>query len=142
MTVNGERYRRMITEFLLPQLEDLEEEDLWFQQDGATCHTARQTTQLLRDKFPDRLISSNGDYRWPPRSCDLSPLDFFLWGFVKSRAYKSKPNTIAQLKNEIRNVISEIIQNLCQRVIEHFLQRIRVCSDCRGGHLKDIVFHN
>ncbi|GFV07617.1 DDE_3 domain-containing protein [Trichonephila clavipes] len=51
---------------------------LWFQQDGATCHTARATIDLLKDTFGDRLISRFGPVNWPPRSCDLTPLDYFL----------------------------------------------------------------
>ncbi|GFU14906.1 uncharacterized protein TNCV_3386901 [Trichonephila clavipes] len=55
----------------------------WFQQDGATCHAARATIDLLKDTFGDRLISRFGPVNWPPRSCDLTPLDYFLWGYVK-----------------------------------------------------------
>jgi len=83
-------------------------EDVWFQQDGATSHTARETTELLREKFPGRVISRNGDQNWPRRSCDLTPYDFFLWGFVKSRVYANKPQTIPGQKAEIRLVIGEI----------------------------------
>ncbi|GFT40606.1 uncharacterized protein TNCV_3007821 [Trichonephila clavipes] len=57
---------------------------LGFQQDGATCHTARATIDLLKDTFGDRLISRFGPVNWPPSSCDLTPLDYFLWGYVKS----------------------------------------------------------
>ncbi|GFT36395.1 hypothetical protein TNCV_4271631 [Trichonephila clavipes] len=56
--------------------------DLWScgsKQDGATCHTARATIDLLKDTFGDRLISRFGPVNWPPRSCDLTPLDYFLW---------------------------------------------------------------
>ncbi|GFT58691.1 uncharacterized protein TNCV_1360591 [Trichonephila clavipes] len=53
--------------------------ELWFQQDGATCHTARATIDLLKDTLGDRLISRFGPaVNWPPRSCDLTPLDYFL----------------------------------------------------------------
>ena len=61
VTVNGVRYRNMITEFLWPQWDGMDMEDMWFQQDDATCHTARQTTELLREKFPGRVISRSGD---------------------------------------------------------------------------------
>jgi hypothetical protein len=46
VTVNEVRYRNMITEFLWPQLDGMDMEDMWFQQDGATCLTARDTTEL------------------------------------------------------------------------------------------------
>lgn len=142
LTVNGHEYRSMITHFLCPEVEAIDVDGLWFQQDGATCHTARETTQLLQQKFPGRLISNNGDFRWPPRSCDLTPCDFFLWGFVKSRVYANNPRTVPQLKHEIRRVTAEINSDLCQKVIDNFLQRVRVCQESHGGHLKDVVFHN
>ncbi|CAF4863096.1 unnamed protein product [Pieris macdunnoughi] len=43
ITVNGERYRGMITDFMWPKLDRIDAEDLWFQEDGATAHTSRQT---------------------------------------------------------------------------------------------------
>ncbi|GFV41246.1 uncharacterized protein TNCV_1231611 [Trichonephila clavipes] len=52
--------------------------------DGATCHTSRATIDLLKGTFGDRLISRFGPVNWPPKSCDLTPLDYFLWGYVKS----------------------------------------------------------
>jgi hypothetical protein len=66
-----------------------------------------ETTELLREKFPVRIISRNGDQNWPPRSCDLTPCDFFLWGFVKFCVYANKPQTIPELKVEIQGVIGE-----------------------------------
>ncbi|GFS47996.1 hypothetical protein TNCV_3599441 [Trichonephila clavipes] len=80
VTVNGDRYRARITNFFIPELNNHDVQELWFQQDGATCHTARATIDLLKDTFGDRLISRFGPVNWPPRSCDLTPLDYFLWG--------------------------------------------------------------
>ncbi|GFW31106.1 putative LOC100569746 [Trichonephila clavipes] len=76
--VNGDRYRAMITNFFIPELSNHDVQELGFQQDGATCHTARATIVLLEDTFSDRLISRFGPMNWPPRSCDLTPLDYFL----------------------------------------------------------------
>ncbi|GFT77823.1 uncharacterized protein TNCV_4388001 [Trichonephila clavipes] len=87
VTVNGDRYRAMITNFFVPELNNHDVQELWFQQDGATCHTARATIDLLKDTLGDRLISRFGPVNWPPRSCDLTPLDYFLWGYVKSLVY-------------------------------------------------------
>ncbi|GFU75028.1 hypothetical protein TNCV_3752791 [Trichonephila clavipes] len=68
VTVNGDRYRAMITNFFIPELNTHDIQELWFQQDGATCHTARATIDLLKDTFGDRLISRFGPVNWPPRS--------------------------------------------------------------------------
>ncbi|GFU04869.1 uncharacterized protein TNCV_1290011 [Trichonephila clavipes] len=60
VTVNGDRYRAMITNFFIPELNNHDVQELWFQQDGATCRTARVTIDLLKDAFRDRLISRFG----------------------------------------------------------------------------------
>ncbi|GFW00481.1 putative transposable element [Trichonephila clavipes] len=91
VTVNGDRYRAMITNFFIPELNNHDVQELRFQQDGATCHTARATIDLLKDTFGVRLISRFGPVNWPPRSCDLTPLDYFLWGYVKSLVYADTP---------------------------------------------------
>ncbi|GFU75424.1 uncharacterized protein TNCV_2861401 [Trichonephila clavipes] len=78
---NGDRCRAMITNFFIPQLNNHDVQELWFQQDGATCHTARATIDLLKDTLGDRLISRFGPVNWPPKSCELTPLDYFLWGY-------------------------------------------------------------
>ncbi|GFT41699.1 putative transposable element [Trichonephila clavipes] len=83
-------------------------QELWFQQDGATCHTAHATIDLLKDTFGDLLISHFGPVNWPPRSCDLTPLDYFLWGYVKSLVYKDKPQTLDHLEDNIRRVTADI----------------------------------
>ena len=57
VSVNGLRYRTLITEFLWPELEDMDVDDVYVQQDGATCHTSGETIGFLREKFPDRVIS-------------------------------------------------------------------------------------
>ncbi|GFX13425.1 uncharacterized protein TNCV_2191791 [Trichonephila clavipes] len=95
----------MITNFFIPELNNHDVQELWFQQDGATCHTARATIDLLKDTFGDRLISRFGPVNWPPRSCDLTPLDYFLWGYVKSLVYADKAQTLDHLEDNILRVI-------------------------------------
>ncbi|GFU90121.1 uncharacterized protein TNCV_2464631 [Trichonephila clavipes] len=89
--------------------------ELWFQQDGATCHTARATIDLLKDTLGDRLISRFGPVNWPPRSCDLTPLDYFLWGYVKSLVYADKPQTLDHLEDNIRRVIADIRPQMLEK---------------------------
>ncbi|GFV63111.1 uncharacterized protein TNCV_1345701 [Trichonephila clavipes] len=108
VTVNGDRYRAMIANFFISELNNHDVQELWFQQDSATCHTARATIDLLKDTFGDRLISRFGPVNWPPRSCDLTPLDYFLWGYVKSLVYADKPQTLDHLEDNVRRVIADI----------------------------------
>jgi len=64
----------------LPRVNEMNVANLYFQKDGATCHTLRPNMEILRQKLPGRLISRYGDVEWPARSPDLSPLKFFLVG--------------------------------------------------------------
>ena len=56
----------MITEYFWSQLDDMDLEHMWFQQAGATSHTANVTINLLENKFGQRVISRNGPVGWPP----------------------------------------------------------------------------
>ncbi|GFX81661.1 uncharacterized protein TNCV_4644991 [Trichonephila clavipes] len=98
--------------------------ELWFQQDGATCHTARATIDLLKDTFGDHLISRFGPVNWPPRSCGLTPLDYFLWGYVKSLVYADKPQPLDHLEDNIRRVIADIRPQMLGKVIENWRSRL------------------
>ena len=55
-------------------------------------------TALCAHSFVFRIISRRADVIWPPRSCDLTPLDYYLWGAVKDKCYTDKPETIDALK--------------------------------------------
>ena len=113
-----------------------------FQQDGATAHTARETLTLLKDCFPNRLISRFGDIPWPPRSPDLTPCDFFLWGNLKSRVYVTNPTNLQDLKNNIYHEIAALSPETLMKVMKTTNKRAISCQNNRGGHLKNIIFKN
>ncbi|GFT69182.1 putative transposable element [Trichonephila clavipes] len=114
--------------------------ELWFQQDGATCHTARATIDLLKDTFGDRLISRFEPVNWPPRSCDLTPLDYFVWGYVKSLVYADKPQTLDHLEDHIHRVIADIRPQMLEKVIENWTSRLDYIRASRGSHMPEFIF--
>ncbi|GFS76104.1 transposable element Tc3 transposase [Trichonephila clavipes] len=126
--------------FFIPELNNHDVQELRFQQDGATCHTARATIDLLKDTFGDRLISRFGPVNWPPRSCDLTPLDYFLWGYVKSLVYADKPQTLDYLEDNIRRVIADIRPQMLEKVIENWTSRLDYIRASRGSHMPEIIF--
>ncbi|GFU93152.1 putative transposable element [Trichonephila clavipes] len=113
-------------------------QELWFQQDGATCHTARATIDLFKDTFGDRLISRFGPVNWPSRSCDLTPLDYFLWSYVKSLVYADKPQTL--LEANIRRVIADIRPQMLEKVIENWTYTLNYIRASRGISVPEIIF--
>jgi len=62
----------------------------YFQHDGAPSHYTRHVMQHLSETFPNRWIGRGSTINWPPRSPDLTPLDFCLWGLMKSEVYRKK----------------------------------------------------
>jgi hypothetical protein len=84
VTVTSDWYVHMVNEFLLPELcrRGMDIATFWFQQDGATAHTARQSMNTLRTMFEHRIIPRYGDISWPARSVGPSACDFFSWGWM------------------------------------------------------------
>lgn len=142
VTVNSARYINMFENFFLPELQrrGINRRDAWFQQDGATAHTARASMDVIRAAFPNRVISRFGDVSWPPRSPDLSMCDFYLWGYLKSRVYDGMPRTLEQLKTAIRDRIEEINLVTLERVEANYRERLQACVRENGHHLHDIIF--
>ncbi|GFT04833.1 uncharacterized protein TNCV_2133801 [Trichonephila clavipes] len=124
----------------IPELNNHDVQELWFQQDGATCHTAGATIDLLKDTFGDRLISRFGPVNRPPRSCDLTPLDYFLWGYVKSLVYADKPQTLDHLEDNIRRVIADIRPQMLEKVIENWTSRLDYIRASHGSPMPEIIF--
>lgn len=121
VTVNGERYRTMSADYFWDQIEGIDVDNVYFQQDGAPCHIASAKIVLVEEKFGEHLISKIASIPWPPRACDLAPLDYFLWGYVKSLVYANDPQTIDALKTKITNTICQITPDLCEKVMKNWV---------------------
>ncbi|GFV39511.1 transposable element Tcb1 transposase [Trichonephila clavipes] len=152
-TVKAMDYIEILQNKLLPTARDLLGNQSWifeddnapchrakFQQDGATCHTARALIDLLKDTLGDRLISRFGPVNWPPRSCDLTPLDYFLCGYVKSLVYADKSQTLDYLEDNIRRVIADIRPQMLEKVIENWTSRLDYIRASHGSHMPEIIF--
>ena len=93
-TINRVTYLNMLKE----TFHDDTNSDKWLQQDGATAHTAGEEKEWLKRRFSGRIIFHRSELQWPPRSPYLSPLYFYIWGFVKERVFCSRPGNIRELK--------------------------------------------
>ena len=120
-------------------MQELDLHDLLFQQDAATCHTARLTRDFLRGELGEHFISRSGPFNWPPRLCDLMPLDKFLWGYVKAHVYTGKPASIQALQDHIEAFIPEIPAEMLKRVGQSWTRRIDHLKRSCGQHLHEII---
>jgi len=91
--MTGQNYLDFLQNELPIQLEDVPLATriaIYFQHDGAPSHYTRHVMQYLNDTFPNRWIGRGSTINWPPRSPDLTPLYFCLWGLMKSEVYRKK----------------------------------------------------
>jgi len=141
VTVTSDRYVELLREFLNDELrrQRVDTRLVWFQQDGATAHTARNSMAVVRGMFPEHVISPFGDDEWPPRSPDLSACDIFMWGYLKEKVCAHRPHTVQQLKDYIREEIQEIPVNMLRKVMENVRKRAEMCVKYNGAHLSDII---
>jgi hypothetical protein len=71
------------------------------------------------------LISLRGDIGWPARSPDLTPCDFFIWGYPKAKVYARRPGTVEQLKEEIRQEVAAIPPAMTRKAMDNFRERFQ-----------------
>ena len=102
--------------------------------------TSRAAMGVLREHFPERLISIRGDLEWPAHSPNLAPCDFFLWGFLKSCVYVNHPRTLQALKTNIQEEIANITPAMLARVMTNARNRFTQCMENGGRHLPDLIF--
>jgi len=91
--MTGLNYLDFLQNELPKQLEDVPLATriaMYFQHDGAPSHYTRHVMQHLNDTSPNRWIGRGSTINWPPRSPELNPLDFCLWGLMKSEVYRKK----------------------------------------------------
>ena len=129
----------MLEDLVRPKFYEIEDtENLWFMQDGATCHTTLHSVALLREIFPNHLISLRGDICWPARSPDLNPWDFFLWDYLKAKIFSQNHETIDNLKDAIRREVALNSPSMLRKARENFEKRLESCMANNGVHRPDI----
>lgn len=114
-------------------------ENVWFHQDGATPHYARIVRNYLNQIFPGRWIGRRGSIEWPARSPDLTPLDFFLWGYLKNKVYVNRPADVDELKARIADEIAAIPQEYLRNSINEVRNRLHYCQEVNGQQFEQFI---
>jgi len=131
-TATKERYLAMLQDFVWPQMKH---RGLYFQQDGANPHWSLIVRDWLNKKFPDRWIGRSGPIKWPARSPDLTPPDFFLWGYLKDIVYKERPSTCEELRTRIEQACEEIDKDMIKRACQSVPSRLKFCLERKGRQI-------
>ena len=103
-------------------------------QDRVPPHFSCFVTDVLNERFPDSWIGRGGPIPWPPRSPDLSPLDCFLWGYIKNIVYDEKIRNIQHLQERITSAIETVTRDMIQKTWQEIEFRFDVCRATNGTH--------
>ena len=128
--VTGTSYLKMLEDYVWRQVK---QKRIYFQQNRASAHYFLQVRKWLDKKFPNRWIDRRGSIELPTRSPDLTPPDFFLWGYLKSIIYRDKPSTLTELRNRIATACAEIDNIMCDHVCKSVVKRFERCRDAGGA---------
>lgn len=142
--LTGDAYNAFLHNTLPLLLEDVPlnvRRTMWYQLDGAPPHYSRVARETLNIKFPDRWIGRGGPVIWPARSPDLNPLDFYLWGHMKSLVYATPVASEEDLIARIAVAAGDIAEKrgVFQRVRESLEKRCRMCIEEGGGHFEQFL---
>lgn len=146
--LTAEMYLDFLQNYLIPSLAEifpnhenpnLPSQRIWFQQDGAPPHYAGNVRHYLENTFPNRWIGRRGAIEWPARSPDLTPIDYFLWGYLKSKVYATKPENLEDLRQRIEIEVRRITPEMIENVQNEFYYRLGYCQDAQGQHFEHLL---
>jgi len=86
--------------------------------------------------FRNRWIGRDGPTPWPPRSLDITPLDLFLWGYVKDKMFSTPVPDIANLKARIADAFATITEHMLENMRSEIDYRLDVLRATKGAHVE------
>jgi len=86
--------------------------------------------------FPNRLIGRDDPTPWPPRSPDITPLNFFLWRYVKDKVFSTPVPDITNLKARITDAFATITEHVLENTWREIDYRLDVLRATKGAHVE------
>ena len=93
----------------------------------------------MNEKFPGKWIGRRGPIEWAPRSPDLTPLDFFLWGYLKQKVYKTPIKDLAELRLKITEHCQLIEPETLKSVFLNIEKRLYLMIENGGAHIEQLL---
>lgn len=129
--IKASNYQEMLDREVQPWLDQLPDSPV-FQQDGAPSHRAITTQDWCEQTFVD-FISKD---EWPPSSPDLNPMDYAIWSILESRVCAVPHKSVESLMNALKREWDRLDQEIINKVVAQFPQRLQGCIDAEGGHFE------
>jgi len=142
--LNGTAYLNFLKNELPLLFEDISLDqrlNMIWQHDGAPAHNTLAVRTFLNDIFGDKWIGTQGStILWPPRSPDMTVLDFYFWGYLKNEVYKEESNNINDLKSRITEICKKIPASILKKATtSEVIKRLALCLDVDGHHFEHII---
>jgi hypothetical protein len=142
--LTGNIYLTFLQEVLPDLLDDVPlavMQRIMFQHDGAPAHFSRDVRQHLDQTYPDAWIGRGGSINWPARSPDLTPLDYFLWGHIKSLVYETPVDTEEDLVARIADACGRVqeMPAIFEHIRDSMVRRCEACIRVNGRNFEQLL---
>ena len=119
---DSKKYCSILKEGLIPYYES---KDI-FQQDGAPCHTSRETKKFLKNNKIETI-------EWPSKSPDINPIEN-VWGWMVKDIYFGKPayKNVNELKKAIFDSWARIPDEVINKLIDSMPHRMHKIIEMKG----------
>ena len=115
--LNARAYEELFRNHIVPRIRVITGDNfqnICSQQDRAAAHYGREVRAYVA------------------RSPDLPPLNYFLWGYVKSKVYSTQPQSLDELQSRILQEATLIDREMIRNAVTHFYNRIAFCQEAQG----------
>ena len=137
-SMNNFSYKQFLL-FIKQDIDEIKEKfklknDILFQQDNACCHKSRDSLDAIE------IIFGKNKIWWPANSPDLSPIET-VWAIVKQELSKKKNNNLDELRCNLIDIWSKFPNELCEKIVNEFDDKIRICQKEEGKILNKILLN-
>ena len=110
------------------------EDDYWFQHDSSPVHYAEIVVKNLNRRLPERWIGRGGPIHWPPRSPDLTPLDFCFWHELRQLVLVDEHDTVDKIIGSVQRHVAGLL-DVAQRACLGVKERMEKCLEHHGENV-------
>ncbi|GBL84475.1 hypothetical protein AVEN_117226-1 [Araneus ventricosus] len=76
---------------------------------------------------------------WHPRSPDLNPRNFSLWGHLEHQVGCDNPSMLPDLQDSISRHVLSISKNTLRSTVEHTISRLQMIAENDGRHVEHVL---
>ncbi|KAL1454591.1 hypothetical protein WDU94_010811 [Cyamophila willieti] len=142
--LDGEGYLDFLQNELPIMLENIPldvRRDMIFQHDGCPAHGTNRVKRHVQQMFRLIIALRGGTIPWPPRSPDLTPLDYFLWGYSKDLVYNNQApiESVDEVKRSVRAACATLTPDVISAALnKDWVRRAEICFEQGGGRFEHL----